>query len=155
MVRVPSLYAIRRGNRSGAEVVANAYPYEAETEGIIVRVRPMFIDEESSPEDDKFLWAYHIEIENRGKRTVQLMTRHWRITDGDGRLQEVKGEGVVGQQPVLRPGASFEYTSGCPLTTPSGVMQGAYQFEDESGSFLEATIPLFALDSPYDERRPN
>lgn len=139
----------------GRKAVANAYPYEAETDGIVVRVRPMFIEEESSPEDDKFLWAYHVEIENRGKRTLQLMTRHWRITDGDGRLQEVKGEGVVGQQPVLRPGASFEYTSGCPLTTPSGLMQGAYQFEDESGGFVEATIPLFALDSPYDERRPN
>jgi ApaG protein len=139
----------------GRSSVANAYPYEAETNGIIVRVRPTFIDEESSPEDDKFLWAYHVEIENRGKRTLQLMTRHWRVTDGDGRLQEVKGSGVVGQQPVLRPGASFEYTSGWPLTTPSGLMQGAYQFEDETGGFFEAKIPLIALDSPYDERRPS
>ncbi len=131
------------------------YPYEAETEGVFVRVRPMFVEDQSSPEDDRFLWAYHIEIENRGKHTLQLMTRHWRITDGDGRMQEVRGDGVVGQQPVLRPGASFEYTSGCPLTTPSGLMQGAYQFEDEKGGFFEAVIPLFALDSPYDERRPN
>lgn len=115
----------------------------------------MFIEAESSPEEDKFLWAYHVEIENRGNRTLQLMTRHWKITDSDGRMQEVKGEGVVGKQPVLRPGASFEYTSGCPLTTPSGLMQGAYQFEDEDGSAFEAKIPLFALDSPYDERRPN
>jgi ApaG protein len=135
--------------------VAKAYPYEAETNGIIVRVRPIFIDGESSPEEDKFLWAYHVEIENRGAHTVQLMTRHWKITDSDGRLQEVRGEGVVGQQPVLRPGASFEYTSGCPLNTPSGLMQGAYRFEDETGASLEAIIPLFALDSPYDERRPN
>jgi ApaG protein len=115
----------------------------------------MFMDEESSPEDDKFLWAYQIEIENRGKRTLQLMTRYWQITDCDGRIQEVRGEGVVGKQPVLRPGGNFEYTSGCPLTTPSGMMQGAYQFEDEEGDFFEAKIPLFALDSPYDERRPN
>lgn len=151
-----ALYAIALGtlNKGGTDV-ASAYPYQAETNGIIVRVRPVFVDEESSPEDDRFLWAYHIEIENRGSRTLQLMTRHWKITDGDGRLQEVRGDGVVGKQPVLRPGASFEYTSGCPLTTPSGLMQGAYKFEDENGGAFEAVIPLFALDSPYDERRPN
>lgn len=133
----------------------DAHPYEAETNGIVIRVRPAFIEDQSSPEDDHFLWAYHIEIENRGVRTVQLKTRHWRITDGDGRVQHVDGPGVVGQQPVLRPGGKFEYTSGCPLTTPSGMMQGAYRFEDESGESVEATIPLFALDSPYDDRRPN
>ena len=135
--------------------MAATYPYEAETDGVIVRVRPMFIDEESSPEDDKFLWAYQIEIENRGKRTLQLMTRYWQITDCDGRIQEVRGEGVVGKQPVLRPGGTFEYTSGCPLTTPAGMMQGAYQFENDEGDLFEAKIPLFALDSPYDERQPN
>jgi len=133
----------------------NAYPYEAETNGVCIRVRPVFVDEQSSPEDDRFLWAYHIEIENRGRHTLQLMTRHWRITDGDGRIQHVDGAGVIGKQPVLRPGARFEYSSGCPLTTPCGMMQGAYRFEDETGASVEATIPLFALDSPYDERRPN
>lgn len=133
----------------------DGYPYEAETNGIFIRVRPSFIADQSFPEDDRFLWAYHVEIENRGARTVQLKTRHWRITDGDGRIQLVDGPGVVGQQPVLRPGARFEYTSGCPLTTPSGMMQGAYRFEDEKGESVEATIPLFALDSPYDDRRPN
>jgi ApaG protein len=133
----------------------NAYPYEAETNGVCIRVRPVFVDEQSSPEDDRFLWAYHIEIENRGAQTLQLMTRHWRITDGDGRIQHVDGAGVIGKQPVLRPGARFEYSSGCPLTTPCGMMQGAYRFEDETGASVEATIPLFALDSPYDERRPN
>lgn len=133
----------------------NAYPYEAETNGVCIRVRPVFMHAESSPEVDRFLWAYHIEIENRGRRTLQLMTRHWRITDGDGRIQHVDGAGVVGQQPVLRPGARFEYSSGCPLTTPSGMMQGAYRFEDETGASVEAQIPLFALDSPYDDRRPN
>ncbi|MFZ4684893.1 MAG: Co2+/Mg2+ efflux protein ApaG [Hyphomonadaceae bacterium] len=132
-----------------------AYPYEAETNGVCIRVRPVFVDEQSSPEDDRFLWAYHIEIENRGRHTLQLMTRHWRITDGDGRIQHVDGAGVIGKQPVLRPGARFEYSSGCPLTTPCGMMQGAYRFEDETGASVEATIPLFALDSPYDERRPN
>lgn len=132
-----------------------AYPYEAETNGVCIRVRPVFVDEQSSPKEDRFLWAYHIEIENRGRHTLQLMTRHWRITDGDGRIQHVDGSGVIGKQPVLRPGARFEYSSGCPLTTPCGMMQGAYRFEDETGASVEATIPLFALDSPYDERRPN
>jgi ApaG protein len=133
----------------------NAYPYEAETNNVCIRVRPAFVEEESSPEDDRFLWAYHVEIENRSRRTLQLMTRHWRITDSDGRIQHVDGAGVIGKQPVLRPGARFEYSSGCPLSTPSGMMQGAYRFEDETGASVEATIPLFALDSPYDDRRPN
>jgi ApaG protein len=129
--------------------------YEAETEGILVRVKPFFVEEESSPAQGKFLWAYHVEIENRGARTLQLMTRHWRITDGEGRMQEVRGAGVVGQQPVLRPGQTFEYTSGCPLATPSGMMQGTYHLEDVQGGTLDVKIPLFALDSPYDVRKPN
>lgn len=132
-----------------------AFPYEAETNGILVRVRPAFIEAESSPEEDRFLWAYHVEIENRGDHTLQLMTRHWRITDSDGRTQHVDGPGVIGKHPVLRPGGRFEYTSGCPLTTPSGMMQGAYRFEDETGASVEAAIPLFALDSPYDDRLAN
>jgi ApaG protein len=129
--------------------------YEAETEGVIIRVKPAFLEEESSPEENRYIWAYHVEIENRGKHTLQLMTRHWRITDREGRVQEVNGSGVVGQNPVLRPGARFEYTSGCPLNAPSGMMQGAYRLEDETGAMLEARIPLFALDSPYDKRAPN
>ena len=112
--------------------------YEAETDGIVVRVKPSFLEEESSPEHHRFIWAYHVEIENRGSRTVQLMTRHWRITDREGRVQEVNGSGVVGQNPVLAPGETFEYTSGCPLTEPSGMMQGAYRLEDEHGGMLEA-----------------
>jgi ApaG protein len=129
--------------------------YEAETDGIVVRVRPSFLEDESSPEDHRFMWAYRVEIENRGGKRVQLMTRHWRITDSDGRVQEVNGSGVIGQNPVLEPGGRFEYTSGAPLTTPSGMMQGSYRLEDETGETVDARIPLFALDSPYDERRPN
>ena len=129
--------------------------YEADTDGIVVRVKPAFLEEESSPEQNKFIWAYHVEIENRSKRTVQLKTRYWHITDREGRVQEVNGSGVVGQQPVLPPGARFEYTSGCPLNAPSGMMQGTYHLEDETGARLEARIPLFALDSPYDRRAPN
>jgi ApaG protein len=129
--------------------------YEAETAGIFVRVRPMFLDAESAPEEDRYIWAYHVEIENRSGRTVQLMTRYWHITDCEGRVQEVNGSGVVGQQPVLQPGESFEYTSGCPLNAPSGMMRGTYHLEDEAGEKLEARIPAFALDSPYDQRAPN
>jgi ApaG protein len=130
-------------------------PYEAETDGVIVRVSPSFLDEESSPENHRYMWAYHVEIENRGERTLQLQTRHWRITDREGRVQVVNGIGVVGQTPVLRPGARFEYTSGAPLAAPSGLMQGSYRLTDETGATVEATIPLFALDSPYDERVAN
>jgi ApaG protein len=129
--------------------------YEAETDGIVVRVKPAFLEDESSPEEHRFIWAYHVQIENRGSRTFQLMTRHWRITDREGRVQEVNGSGVVGQNPVLAPGETFEYTSGCPLSEPSGVMQGTYRLEDEEGGMLEAKIPLFALDSPYDNRAAN
>lgn len=133
----------------------SAFPYEAETEGVRVRVRPQFVEDQSSPENDRYLWAYTIEIANRGDRTLQLMTRHWRITDREGHVQEVNGDGVVGQQPVLQPGSAFEYTSGCPLTTPSGMMQGAYRLVDENGETLDVIIPLFALDSPYDRRAAN
>jgi ApaG protein len=130
-------------------------PYEAETEGIVVRVVPTFLDAESKPDEHRFIWAYHIEIENKGDRTLQLMTRHWRITDRDGRVQEVNGPGVVGQQPVLKPGDKFEYDSGAPLTVPSGMMQGRYLLSDENGQTVDVRIPLFALDSPYDRQAPN
>ena len=101
--------------------------YEKVTRNICVSVRPFYLEERSSPDDDRFVWAYRVNIENRGEDTVQLLQRHWRITNKLGRLQEVKGPGVVGEQPVLKPGESFEYTSGCPLDTPSGIMAGSYQ----------------------------
>lgn len=132
-----------------------ATAYEAETEGVVVRVRPAFLEAESSPEESRFIWAYHVEIENRSARTLQLMTRYWHITDREGRVQEVNGAGVVGQTPVLRPGGRFEYASGCPLNSPSGMMQGTYTLEDEGGGTLDVRIPLFTLDSPYDRRAPN
>jgi ApaG protein len=129
--------------------------FVAETDGVIVRVHPRFLDEESSPQNDRYIWAYTVVIENHGRKTLQLMTRHWRITDCEGRTQEVEGVGVVGQTPVLRPGERFEYTSGAPLAAPSGVMQGSYQLEDDLGGVVVARIPLFALDSPYDIRTPS
>jgi ApaG protein len=107
-----------------------------------------FLPDQSDPEEERFFWAYTIEIVNLGHRTVQLMSRHWRITDAHGRLEEVRGPGVVGEQPILAPGGSFRYTSGCPLATSSGIMVGSYRFVDEAGRSFEAAIPAFSLDSP-------
>ena len=121
--------------------------YRTVTRNIEVTVTPRFLSERSSPENGYYFWAYTIEITNRGADTVQLKTRHWRITDAAGRLQEVKGAGVVGEQPVLRPGESFEYTSGVPLATPSGFMTGSYGMVTEAGETFEIDIPAFSLDS--------
>lgn len=123
--------------------------YQAQTHGVRVTVAPSFMDAESSHVQGRYFWAYAIEIVNLSTQTVQLMTRHWFITDGRGETHEVRGEGVVGKQPVLRPGESFNYTSGCPLTTPDGSMRGFYAMQDESGSVFEVEVPLFPLDSPY------
>jgi ApaG protein len=124
--------------------------YEKITRDISVSVRAFYLEEQSAPDEDRFVWAYRVNIENRGKETVQLMHRHWRITDKLGRLQEVKGPGVVGEQPVLKPGESFEYTSGCPLGTPSGIMAGTYEMTTPAGERFDIEIPAFSLDSPYD-----
>jgi ApaG protein len=129
--------------------------YRAVTRNIAVTVTPRFLSERSSPENGYFFWAYTIGISNLGQETVQLKTRHWRITDATGRLQEVKGPGVVGEQPVLRPGDSFEYTSGVPLPTPSGIMTGTYGMTTEDGEAFEIEIPAFSLDCSYAERTIN
>lgn len=123
------------------------------TDGITVTVRPVFIEEQSSPAEDKYVWAYKVRIENGGTETVQLINRHWKITDDRGRREEVKGPGVVGEQPVLKPGESFEYTSGCPLRTPSGFMVGTYEMQRLDGSRFTVRIPMFSLDSPHAARR--
>ena len=122
--------------------------YEAMTEGIAVRVRPAFLKERSSPQEGRWLFAYTIEIENASNETVQLRSRHWRITDAAGRVEEVHGPGVVGEEPILDPGDSFTYTSGCPLTTPSGIMCGSYEMERPDGSRFQVAIPAFSLDAP-------
>jgi len=124
--------------------------YEKITRDISVSVRSFYLEEQSSPDEDHFVWAYKVNIENRGQDTVQLLMRHWRITDKLGRLQEVHGPGVVGEQPVLKPGESFEYTSGCPLGTPSGIMAGRYEMSTPAGEKFDIEIPAFSLDSPYD-----
>lgn len=123
--------------------------YECTTRQIRVHVVPRFMAEESKPQDKVFFWAYTIEIENLSAETIQLLTRHWIITDSTGAVQEVRGEGVVGSQPVLEPGERFSYTSGCPLTTPDGTMRGSYGMVDSSETLFEVEIPLFALDSPH------
>jgi ApaG protein len=123
--------------------------YSATTRGIRVTVQPVFLEEQSTPDARHFVWAYHVRIENRGEATVQLVTRHWRITDAHGHVHEVRGEGVVGKQPVLKPGEAFEYASGTPLATPYGVMVGTYQMVSESGEAFDIAIPAFSLDSPH------
>ena len=129
--------------------------YSETTLGICVSVEPSFLEEQSSPNQNHYVWAYRVRIENRSPRTVQLKARHWRITDSSGRLQEVRGPGVIGEQPVLKPGAAFEYTSGCPLPTPSGIMVGTYQMQGEAGETFDVKIPAFSLDSPHESRRVN
>ncbi|CAN5185106.1 Co2+/Mg2+ efflux protein ApaG [soil metagenome] len=129
--------------------------YRAVTRQIEVVVEPCFLPERSSPEDGRFFWAYTVAIVNAGTETVQLKTRHWVITDGTGRSQEVSGEGVVGEQPVLEPGERFEYTSGVPLQTPSGFMSGNYQMVTEDGESFDIDIPAFSLDSPDHKRTLN
>jgi len=120
----------------------------ATTREIAVSVEPTYLETSSSPESAQYFWAYRVIIENQGTETVQLLSRHWMITNARGDLTEVKGPGVVGVQPVLKPGESFEYTSGAPLNTPSGMMGGAYQMESESGERFDIEIPTFSLDRP-------
>ena len=126
--------------------------YEATTRGVTVRVRPQFLPDESEPDDRRWVWAYTIEVENRGAQEVQLLSRHWVITDATGRVEHVQGPGVVGEQPILPPGARFTYTSGCPLPTPSGTMAGSYSMVTKTGERFEAEVPAFSLDLP-DSRR--
>src|SRR5882672_11526298 len=126
--------------------------YQAVTRNIAVTVSPRFMPERSSSEESRYFWAYTIEIRNGGDRTVQLKTRHWVITDGVGQKQEVRGAGVVGEEPVLEPGASFEYTSGVPLPTPSGFMVGTYRMVTLDGECFDIEIPAFSLDGPETRR---
>ena len=129
----------------GRGAVKALFPYAETTRGITVRVSVSYLPEQSEPDRGRWFWAYHIRLENEGEMTVQLLTRHWVITDGRGARHSVEGEGVVGEQPVLAPGGSYDYVSGCPLGTPTGWMEGAYVMLDGHGTMLEVTIPRFAL----------
>ena len=124
--------------------------YSERTRQIEVSVEPVFLEDQSSPGENHFVWAYHVRIENTGGETVQLRTRHWRITDSMGRFHEVTGAGVVGVEPLLKPGESFEYTSGTPLNSPSGIMVGSFSMETPTGERFEVAIPAFSLDSPHE-----
>jgi ApaG protein len=123
--------------------------YSETTRSIRVTVEPIYLEDQSSPAESRYVWAYHVRIDNLGVERVQLRSRHWRITDGLGRMQEVRGPGVVGEQPVIEPGQHYEYTSGTPLGTPSGIMVGSYQMETADGRRFNVAIPAFSLDSPH------
>ena len=126
--------------------------YSATTHGIRVTVEPRYMEERSDPDAARFFWAYTIEIQNAGDAPVQLLARHWEITDGNGRTETVRGLGVVGEQPVIEPGGAFTYTSGCPLATASGIMVGTYQMVGADGRPFSVSIPAFPLDVPNSRR---
>jgi ApaG protein len=129
--------------------------YQQKTRSIEISVEPFYVDEQSSPSSSRFVFGYRVKIDNQGHEAVQLMNRYWQITDALGRTVEVEGPGVVGEQPLIEPGDHFEYTSGTPLGTPSGVMLGRYQMVTESGETFDADVPAFSLDAPGAQMRMN
>ena len=129
--------------------------YSKTTKKISITVNPYFLEDQSEPDDQHYVWAYQVTIDNQSKERVQLINRYWKIIDSNGTKQEVSGQGVVGEQPVLNPGEKFEYTSGTPLSTPSGFMEGHYEMETIKGVKFEAYIPQFSLDSPFTSKKLN
>ena len=129
--------------------------YEETTQDITVRVEPDYLEEQSNPSDNRYVWAYTVEIENGRTTQVQLIERYWQIADSRGQCQEVRGDGVVGQTPVLKPGETFRYTSGAPLSAPSGMMRGTYSLQTPDGTSFEVIIPTFLLESPHETQRMN
>ena len=130
-----------------ADLMSSLFPYRALTAGVMVRVSVSYLADQSSPEAGRWFWSYHIRIENHGDATVQLLARHWVITDGMGHVHEVRGPGVVGETPTIAPGDSFDYVSGCPLETASGAMRGKFHMIDEQGSTFDIDIPAFDLEA--------
>ena len=129
-------------------LVKSLFPHSATTSDVTVRVSVSFLPEQSDPGKGRWFWAYHVRIENGGRKSVQLISREWVIVDGRGGRHEVMGEGVVGEQPIIEPGASFDYVSGCPLGTPSGFMEGRYHMVGEEGRSFAVAIPRFPLTAP-------
>lgn len=125
--------------------------YEETTRGLMVTVVPEYLEEHSRPDEGHYVWAYHITIANQSDKPVQLLNRYWKIIDARGRVQEVRGAGVVGEQPVLKPGEEYSYTSGCPLETSSGVMLGTYEMATDAGEHFDVSVPTFSLDTPNAE----
>jgi ApaG protein len=126
--------------------------YQAITHDICVTVQPAYMADRSEPEKRQYFWRYDVEIENRGQQVVQLVRRHWIITDGRGQRHDVQGAGVVGEEPIIPPGDVYRYTSGCPLDTPDGFMVGSYTMVTEDGASIEVAIPAFSLDIPAPKR---
>ena len=133
---------------SKPSTLAVMFPYQATTAGLTVRVAVSYLAEQSDPSAGRWFWSYHIRLENGGAKAVQLLSRQWQIVDGRGLVQQVIGDGVVGEMPLIASGSSFDYVSGCPLTTPSGWMEGSYQMVDENGETFDAAIPRFQLVGP-------
>ena len=129
--------------------------YEKTTRNLTVFVEPQYLENQSNPDESKFVWSYTIIVRNTGAETIKLLTRHWIITDGLGRKQEVRGDGVVGEQPVLPPRTQFQYTSGCPLNMSSGVMEGSYGMINQKGEHFDIAVPAFSLDSPHEKHSVN
>lgn len=126
--------------------------YSKTTRSIKIVVQPFYLEDQSEPEKNNYMWAYYVRIENKGKHAVQLINRHWEIVESDGNRHEVRGPGVVGEQPIVNPGDYYEYTSGTPLKTSSGFMRGSYEMANEKGEFFDVTIPPFSLDTPFEPR---
>ncbi|MEM7729523.1 MAG: Co2+/Mg2+ efflux protein ApaG [Pseudomonadota bacterium] len=124
--------------------------FEQRTRDVIVRVEPEYLAEQSSPSDGRFIWAYTVEIDNQSTDDLRVTGRYWHIADSRGQVQEVRGSGVVGEKPVVRAGEQFRYTSGAPLSAPSGMMSGSYRVEPEDGDAYDIDIPVFVLDSPFE-----
>lgn len=124
--------------------------FEQRTKDVIVRVEPDYLEDQSSPDESRFIWAYTVEIENQSETDLRVVDRFWQIADSRGQVQEVRGRGVVGEQPVVRPGETFRYTSGAPLSAPSGMMLGNYGMQTPEGDRFTVDIPPFLLDSPYE-----
>jgi len=129
--------------------------YSATTDFVTVSVEPAYMPKESSPAESLYVWSYKVRIENNGAEPLQLKSRYWRIVDAYGRVQELRGAGVVGEEPVIAAGAAYEYTSGTPLPTPSGIMDGAYSMQREDGAMMDVTIPAFSLHTPGMSQNPN
>lgn len=137
------------------DLIDEIMTFEAVTNSIRVAVQSYFLEGQSDPETAQFVWAYRIKISNESEETVQLLNRHWIISDAGGGVQEVQGEGVIGEQPVIAPGQHFVYTSGTPLSTASGFMRGTYEMQNENGDHFFIEIPTFSLDSPYYSQNVN
>ena len=133
-----------------ADTLALLFPHVAVSGDLTVRVAVSFLPEQSAPDQGRWFWSYHVRIENNGEETVKLLERYWRIVDGRGNVHEVRGQGVVGEMPVITPGDSYDYVSGCPLDTSAGSMRGHYQFVDGAGNRINAEIPEFTLQSPLE-----